>query len=232
MDALGRVYAVQRACTDSARPFYESCPELTSISVLRPERRLLVNSFNDGKPLGRLNDLIADGKGGAYFTVGGAFYVSPTGSVTTVADANTIRSNGIMLSPDGLTLYVTNNTSVVAFDVRGDGSTTNRRDFAMLNGDDGGDGMAVDSFGRLYVTGNKGIHVFSADAKYLGLIPTPRRPISLAFSGPNKKTLYVPMMGAIGPNGKEWTTPKGVRNTAMTMYKIAMVAEGFKGRPK
>ena len=232
MDAQGRVYAVQRTCTDSARPFYQSCPELPMISILAPDRKLLANSFSDGKTLGRLNDLIADGKGGAYFTVGGAYHVSANGAVTTVADPNSIRSNGIMLSPDGLTLYVTNNTSVVAFDVRPDSSTSNRRDFATLNGDNGGDGMAIDGAGRLYVTANKGIHVFSADGKYLGMIPTPRRPISLAFSGPGKKTLYVPMMGAVGPNGKEWTTPEGVRNTAMTIYKIAMVAEGFKGRPK
>jgi len=232
MDPQGRVYAVQRTCTDSARPFYQSCPELPMISVLAPERRMLANSFSDGKPLGRLNDLVADGKGGAYFTVGGAYYVSPSGVVRTVAEPDSIRSNGIMLSPDGLTLYVTNNTSVVAFDVRPDGSTTNRRDFAQLNGDNGGDGMAVDSNGRLYVTASKGIHVLASDGKYLGLIPTPRRPITLAFSGPNKKILYVPMMGAIGPNGKEWATPEGVRNTAMTIYKISMVAEGFKGRPK
>jgi hypothetical protein len=39
-------------------------------------------------------------------------------------------------------------------------------------------------------------------------------------------------MGAIGPDGKPWTTPEGVRNTAMTIYKISMLAEGFKGRPK
>ncbi len=232
MDPQGRVYAVQRTCTDSARPFYQSCPELPMISVLAPERRMLANSFTDGKPLGRLNDLVADGKGGAYFTVGGVYYVSPSGVVRTVAEADSIRSNGIMLSPDGLTLYVTNNTSVVAFDVRPDGSTTNRHDFAQLNGDNGGDGMAVDSNGRLYVTASKGIHVLASDGKYLGLIPTPRRPITLAFSGPNKKTLYVPMMGAVGPNGKEWATPEGVRNTAMTIYKISMAAEGFKGRPK
>src|SRR5437660_4956816 len=124
MDAQGRVYAVQRACTDSARPFYQSCQELPMISILAPERRMLANSFSDGQPLGRLNDLIADWNGGAYFTVGGEYYVSANGAVTTVADPNSIRSNGIMLSPDGLTLYVTNNTSVVAFDVRSDGSTT------------------------------------------------------------------------------------------------------------
>src|SRR5438034_10369231 len=133
MDAQGRVYAVQRTCTDSARPFYQSCPELPSISILAPERKLLANSFSDGKPLGRLNDLIADGKGGAYFTVGGAYYVNPAGAVTTVAEEN-IRSNGIMLSPDGRTLYVTNNTVVLAFDVRTDGLTTTRRDFGTLDG--------------------------------------------------------------------------------------------------
>jgi gluconolactonase len=92
--------------------------------------------------------------------------------------------------------------------------------------------MAVDSTGRLYVTGNLGVHVLSPDGKHLGMIPTPRRPITLAFSGPDKKTLFVPQMGAIGPDGKPWTTPEGVRNTAMTIYKISMLSEGFKGRPK
>ena len=231
LDAQGRLYAVQRTCTDSAKPFYQSCKELTMVSMLAPERKMLANSFRDGRPLGRLNDLISDGKGGAYFTVGGAYYVSPTGVVSTVEDQN-IRSNGIMLSQDGKTLFVTNNTAVLAFDVKPDGTTANRRDFVVLNGDDGGDGMAIDSSGRLYITGNKGIHVASPEGKYLGFIPTPRRPITLAFSGPQRKTLYVPMTGAVGPNGKPWTTPEGVRNTAMSIYKISTLSEGFKGRPK
>jgi gluconolactonase len=149
-----------------------------------------------------------------------------------VVEDQNLRSNGIMLSPDGKTLYVTNQKVVIAFDVKPDGSTANRRDFGTLNGDDGGDGMAVDSTGRLYVTGNLGVHVLSPEGKHLGMIPTPRRPITLAFSGPDKKTLFVPQMGAIGPDGKAWTTPEGVRNTAMTIYKISMQAEGFKGRPK
>jgi sugar lactone lactonase YvrE len=84
----------------------------------------------------------------------------------------------------------------------------------------------------LYVTAGAGVHVLSPDGKHLGLIPTPRRPITLAFSGPDKKTLFVPQLGAVGPDGKIWATPEGVRNTAMTIYKIQMVAEGFKGRPK
>lgn len=231
LDAQGRLFAAQRACTDTARPFSASCQELPAISMIWPERKTLANSFGDGRTLGRVNDVMADGKGGAYFTAGGAWHVSAGGVVSTVADED-IRSNGIMLSPDGTTLYVTNNTVVLAFDVQPDGTTKNRRDFGTLNGDSGGDGMAVDSTGRLYVTGNAGVHVLSPEGKHLGMIPTPRRPITVAFSGPGKKTLFVPMMGAVGPDGKPWTTPEGVRNTAMTIYRIQMVAEGFRERPK
>jgi gluconolactonase len=56
--------------------------------------------------------------------------------------------------------------------------------------------------------------------------------ISAAFSGPGKKTLYVVGAGALGPDGQEFRTPEGVRNNAKTIYKIAMLAQGFKGRAK
>jgi len=231
LDAQGRLYAVQRTCTDPGRPFSAACQELTRVAIVAPEQKVLANSFRDGRPLGRLNDLIADGKGGAYFTVGGIYYVNAQGVVGTVADQD-ILTNGLMLSTDGKTLYVTNRTVVLAFDVLPDGSTRNRREFGGLAGDTGADGMAIDAAGRLYVTASQGVHVLAPDGRHLGLIPTPRVPITIAFSGPDKKTLYVGQMGAVGPDGKPWTTPPSVRNTAMTIYRIALLAEGFKGRPK
>ncbi len=231
VDPQGHLYAAQRTCTDPGRPFSGACQELTRISILAPEQRLLANSFADGRPLGRLNDLIADGKGGAYFTVGGLYYVNAQGIVSTVADKD-ITSNGLMLSVDGRSLYVTNGTTVLAFDVQPDGSTRNRREFAQLAGDTRADGMAIDSAGRLYVCAVNGIHVLSPQGVHLGLIPTPRVPISVAFSGPQKRTLYVAQMGAVGPDGKPWATATGVRNTAMTLYRIPLLSEGFKGRPK
>lgn len=231
LDSQGRLFAVERTCTEPLNSELPGCNEMPRIVQLLPERRVLATSFANGAPFGRLNDLVADGRGGAYFTVGGgAYYVDPKGAVTAVVE--NIRPNGLMLSPDQKTFYVTNNTGVLAFDVKADGTTTNRRDFGSLDGDDGGDGMAVDSEGRLYVTAAKGVHVFSARGEHLGLIPTPRRPITLAFSGPDKKTLFVPQMGAVGPDGKAWATPELIRNTAMTIYTLTMQSQGFKGRPK
>jgi gluconolactonase len=231
-DTQGRLYGVQRTCTDSARPFYPSCQLLTNVAVLAPEYRLLANSFADGRPLGRVNDLVADSKGGAYFTVTGAFHVNAQGVVSTVVADADFHANGILLSADGKRLWVTNGDRVVVFDVQPDGSTRNRRDFGLLDGDKNADGMAIDGEGRLYVTASQGVHVLSAEGAHLGLIPTPRVPISLTFSGPDKKTLYVAQMGAVGPDGKPWSTPPGVRNTAMTLYRLPVLAAGFKGRPK
>jgi gluconolactonase len=157
--------------------------------------------------------------------------VSAQGVVSIVAEQD-IHSNGILLSADGKTLWVTNGDRVLAFDVQPDGSTKNRRDFGLLAGDTGADGMAIDADGRLYVTASQGVHVLGRDGTHLGLIPTPRVPISLCFSGPGKKTLYVAQMGAIGPDGKPWTTPQGVRNTGMTLYRLPLLAAGYTGRPK
>lgn len=231
LDAQGRLFAVQRSCTDWARFDTKNCAEPTKVGILSPQRKTLADSFDDGTSLGRVNDLIADGKGGAYFTSGGLYYARPQGGVTIIENDN-LHSNGVMLSPDGSVLYVTNNTSILAFDVQADGSAINRRDFATLKGDDGGDGLAIDAEGRLYVTANTGIHVLSDKGDYVGLIPVRRRAITLAFAGPDKQTLYVGAMGVVGIDGKAFATPEGVRNTSMTIYKIRTVTPGFKARPK
>lgn len=224
----GRVLAVERTCTDpGGKP--DQCSEPTGISALTPMRTVLANSFA-GRGLGRVNDLVADKKGGVYFTSGGAFYVSPSGQVSGVGE--NLVTNGIMLSPDEKMLYITNRTVIVAFDVQPDGSVKNQREFGKLEAGGNGDGMATDAAGRLYVSTNPGVQLLDKQGKYLGLIPTPRNAISSAFSGPGKKTLYVACLGALGPDGQEITTPAGVRNTAMSIYKIPVLAQGFKGRAK
>src|SRR5262249_28850728 len=228
-DGQGSVLAVQRTCTDPVRG-NAPCSEPTAIAIIYPEkdRKILADNF-EGKPLGRLNDLVVDKKGTVYFTVGPAYYLKPGGKVMSLGD--NIRSNGIMLSPDEKTLYVTNAGTILAFDILADGNVINRRDFAKLQGGNG-DGMAIDDAGRLYVTAGPGVQVFDREGNYLGLIPTPLNAISVAFSGPDKKTMYVVGSGASGPDGQEFTTPEGVRNNAKTIYKIQMLAQGYRGRAK
>ena len=229
IDARGRLIAAQRTCTDPGRT--APCPEPPAIGVIYPEgeRRILAERVQ-GQSIGRPNDLTVSKQGTVYFTSGGAFSLDATGLVSPIG--SNLRTNGIMLSPDEKILYITNGQVVVAFDVQPDGTVRNQRDFARLEAGGAGDGMAVDAAGRLYVTSQPGVQVFSAEGKYLGVIPTPRPVMSVAFSGPGKRTLYVSAAGALNPDGTEIATPPGVRNNAKSIFKIPMLAQGFTGRAK
>ena len=83
---------------------------------------MLANNYQ-GEPLdcigGVINDLTADSKGGVYFTMGGVYYADPKGSSRNTANTT---PNGIVLSADEKTLYVTNGPAIAAFDVQPDGS--------------------------------------------------------------------------------------------------------------
>jgi gluconolactonase len=197
-----------------------------TVTELAPVRRTFADKFQ-GEPMDCIgvviNDLAADSKGGVYFTMGGLFYANPKGEVSKYGQD--LHTNGIVLSTDEKTIYVTNNTTVVAFDIQPDGSLTNQRDFGKLEGGGYGDGTTIDAAGRLYVTAGPGVQVLGPDGKYLGLIPTPRPVISAAFSGKGKKTLYILARGAKDQAGNE------VANAAQ-IYTIPMIAEGFKKRAK
>jgi len=202
------------------------------IWMIQPQRRLFTNT-KGGEPLeclgqGVLNDMVADSKGGVYFTMGGVYYANPQGMVS--GRFGMVGGNGLILSRDEKTLYVTGRLmnamppasltapagapmptgGLVAFDVQADGSLTNERQFAWA----GGDGTAIDNDGRIYTTGNGGTWVISPAGQILGFIPAPRGMISVAFGGPNKKTLF------------------GVSIRDVQIFAIDMIAEGYKGRPK
>ena len=200
------------------------------VGILTPSHKVLADNF-EGEPLKDANDLVVDKKGGVYFTEGrrnprnaAVYYINSSGRIIKVTD-DVARANGIMLDRDEKTLYVTNGPVILAFDVRPDGSVTNLRPFARTDGGDraGSDGLAIDSTGRLYVASPTGVQVFSPQGQHLGTIPTPRPTTSVAFAGPGKKTLYVVGRGAEGPGDQQW---------ARSIYKIPMLAEGFKGRAK
>jgi gluconolactonase len=230
-DNKGRLIGAERTCSDpGGRP--AECKEAAELVVLHPARLVLAGKFGE-KTFWRMGEVVADSKGGAYFSDdAGTYFVNPAGKVSLVAGKE-VRTNGMALSRDEKTLYLTNGRTIVTLDIQPDGTTKNQRDFAMLQGTAGGDGMCIDSEGRLYVTaGETGIQVFSVEGKHLGIIPLPRSASSVAFSGPNKKVLYAKGAGMTTPDGKEYRTPEGVRNNAKAIYKIDMIAQGFTGRPK
>jgi gluconolactonase len=213
MNAKGAIFMVERGL--NAR-----------IEQLAPQRRVLTSSYQ-GEPLdcigGVINDLSADSKGGVYFTMGGVYYADPKGVVTKYGE--NINPNGIILSANEKTLYVTNGATLAAFDVQADGSLTNQREFAKLEAGGGGDGSTIDAAGRIYVTTNPGVQVISPEGKYLGVIPTPRGVITTAFGGKDKKELFILARGAKAADGTE------VANAAQ-VYVIQMIAQGYKGRAK
>jgi gluconolactonase len=230
IDHKGRLVGAERTCSDpGGRP--DQCHDDAKLTVLAPTREVLASRFGD-KPFWRMGEVVLDSRGGAYFSDdNGTYFVNAAGTVTLVTD-KTVRTNGMMLSRDEKTLYLTNGGTIVAFDVQPDGTTRNRRDFATLRGGNG-DGLCIDAEGRLYVSaGDAGIQVFSADGAYLGVIPLPRSVSSVAFSGPDKKVLYAKGAGMTSADGSEYRTPPGVRNNAKAIYKIDMIAQGYLGRPK
>jgi gluconolactonase len=231
IDYKKRLIGVERTCSDpGGHP--DQCHEPAQLVALSPKWQVLASEYN-GKTFWRMGELVCDSKGGVYFSDdNGTYFVDAKGKVSLVASKE-VRTNGMMLSRDEKTLYVTDVKKLVAWDIQPDGTTTNKHDFATLEAGGAGDGMAIDSEGRLYVTsGDPGIQVFSAEGKFLGVIPLPRSSSSVAFSGPNKKVLYAKGAGMSNPDGTEYRTPDGVRNNSKAIYRIAMMAQGYAGRPK
>ena len=212
-----------------------------AIWEVAPDRKLLADTI-DGDSLdclgsGGLNDLTAAAGGGVYFTLGNLYYAEPGGTITRQGDVT--GTNGIILSPDEKRLYVTSGTfgqpgDLVAFDVQPDGTLTNQRVFAHLTG--AGDGSAIDSAGRIYVSSGTVIDVISpADGHLLGVIPLPKGDdvISLTFGGPGKHTLYaVALNHQYAKGGLGLPSDHVMGGQGGELAAIPMLAKGYAGRAK
>jgi len=183
----------------------------------------------DGKSIDGPNDIVTDARGGIYFTDPQftlepvknqpgrcVYYLSPEGKLTRIVEPNDFAMpNGVILSPDGKTLYINNTYDdeswypvnstkenfIWAYDVNEDGTITNGRQFAKLfltenvldrkGKSTSADGMAIDKTGNLYVATYYGVQIFNSKGEYAGMINLPTFPVSLCFGDDDMKTLYI-----------------------------------------
>lgn len=177
----------------------------------------VIESF-DGQPLNSPNDVAAGADGSLWFTDPSYGYlqdfrpkpvradcvyrVDATGRATVVADGFD-KPNGIVLSPDQSTLYVSDSGAnqragsyhadrrhhVEAFDIVDGRTLANRRLFAVVSPGTP-DGLKVDADGRVYVSCATGVRVYSPDGNLLGEIHLPGA-VNFAFGGPDHTRLFI-----------------------------------------
>ena len=196
------------ACRHGAR-------EVSSWSLKRsPQRfRPAVSQLYKGKKLNSPNDLDIDKSGNIYFTdprygkrdsmemeIEGVYYQSIESDGASAMkplvciDADLVRPNGIVLSPDESILYVADRKAnyIYAYDVESPGKVNNKRVFARLNDGKGpgSDGMCVDQQGRLYTTGQSKVWVFEPTGQLVAKIAVGKQTVNVTF-GADNKTLYI-----------------------------------------
>jgi len=168
-----------------------------------------------GSVLNAPNDLVVHSNGGIYFSdpalatmpqfggvttelgFQGVYRIAPGGGLELLWDEFPIP-NGVALSPDESTLYVTDtsNAAAYAFALDGDGVPTGAPT-QIYDGIPVADGMCVDVNGNLYFTSEIGIAVTQPDGTPWGVIQFPARPANCTFGGDDLRTMYITVQDTV-----------------------------------
>jgi len=182
------------------------------------KRHLLAERAPDGQPLNAPNDLTVRKDGNIYFsdTTWGerpgthaptaVYRVAPDGALSVAFKVD--MPNGVVLSPDGRTLYVGSDAQdrLWRLPVAPDGAVGKAEPFGDKNQEPVAhihvpDGLCVDDPGRVYVSNNStevsAILVFDPNGRFAGRIPFPAPPSNCTFGGADRRTLYVTTLHAI-----------------------------------
>ncbi|MCU1328144.1 MAG: gluconolactonase [Bryobacterales bacterium] len=181
------------------------CEALTR-RVVRMDRKGKTETLADnfqGKKFNSPNDITVRKDGNVYFTDAafagaldtreldhnGVYRISPKGELDMVASWTT-RPNGITLSADGKTLYVTDSDrrAVVAYDLDSKGAATNPRDtIKNIKGVPGG--LRTDEKGRFYIAA-QGLGVYTHEGKLIHTFLDTEVITNLTFGDQDLDTIY------------------------------------------
>jgi gluconolactonase len=154
-----------------------------------------------GKKFNSLNDLWIDPKGGVYFSdprYGNrdgmeqdgehVYYLSPDRKKLNRVIDDMVRPNGLIGTPDGKTLYVTDNGGgkTFVYRINPDGSLSGKRLFASQ----GSDGMTIDNEGNIYLT-SRAVVVYNKNGEKIEEIKVPEGPSNVTFGGRDNRTLFI-----------------------------------------
>jgi len=175
-------------------------------------RTTLVDNYQ-GRRLNSPNDVVYGLDGWLYFTdppyglegleesplreldFNGIYRLGPAGQLQ-LLNADQTRPNGIVLSPDDLTLYVANSDENLmvwyAYDIGERGLSEPRIFYDVSDQTALGvpDGMTVDLAGNIFATGPGGVWIFAPDGTHLGTIQPDEVPANVAW-GDDGYTLYM-----------------------------------------
>jgi sugar lactone lactonase YvrE len=120
--------------------------------------------------------------------------IRPDGTVTAAADELWFP-NGIAISEDGRTLIVAESGAfrLTAFDIASDGTLSNRRVWAQLDGGQSPDGICLDAEGAAWValpTQKVFIRVREG-GEVVETIPAPLIALACVLGGPERRTLFM-----------------------------------------
>ncbi|MHC4158605.1 MAG: SMP-30/gluconolactonase/LRE family protein [Planctomycetota bacterium] len=174
---------------------------------------VLADRYNN-KRLNSPNDLWVDPKGGVYFTDPRygrtddleqdgehVYYLSPDRKRFIRVIDDMVKPNGIIGTPDGKLLYVTDHggDKTFVYNINEDGTLSDKKLFAA----ESSDGMTIDSKGNIYLTsmpsstlsrydpGLNPVSVYNSEGQKIETILIPERPANVCFGGKDKQTLFI-----------------------------------------
>ncbi|HAQ18570.1 MAG TPA: gluconolactonase [Prolixibacteraceae bacterium] len=212
-DEDGTITTFMQPCDRSNGTYFNKNGELVVCADLHnrlvainmdKKMRTLAENFN-GQPLNAPNDLWIAPNGGIYFSdpyyhrgywepgrkelqdKRGVYFLNTNGKVIRVID-DYKQPNGLIGTPDGKTLYVSdiNDGKIWKYTINQDGTLSNKTFFAP----EGSDGMTIDNQGNVYLT-NKVVSVFNPKGKNIARIEVPEQPSNVCFGGKKRNILFI-----------------------------------------